>query len=235
METTRPAALSGSSTDTAQIAKSALRRLALDKLEPTPENYARAYRQASGESSPAEGTLIASLIERIVRGIERGNKGWTAARKKESLQRVLDGSRSDAKRLQQRLTQLVASWDTEPGDTPTGVGDDMAPLDAPTTASTPFDAGAALPWGRAVDALGGTVQQALPTADAAPHEIALALAALTARLGDDAATPERFAEAVAELEALCERAAPVLQHRHRLVDQLGELCGELTASLTDLA
>jgi diguanylate cyclase len=27
----------------------------------------------------------------------------------------------------------------------------------------------------------------------------------------------------------------VLQHRHRLVDQLGELCGELTASLTDLA
>ena len=235
METTRPAALSGSPTDTAQIAKGALRRLALDKLEPTPENYARAYRQESGESSLTEGTLIASLIERIVRGIERGNKGWTAARQKESLQRVLDGSRSDAKRLQLRLTQLVASWDTEPGDTPTGVGDDMASLDSPTTASTPFNAGAALPWGRAVDALGGTVQQALPTVDAAPHEIALALAALTARLGDDAATPERFAASVAELEALCERAAPVLQHRHRLVDQLGELCGELTASLTDLA
>jgi len=45
MESTRPAPLSGSATDTAQIAKGALRRLAADKLEPTPENYTRAYRQ----------------------------------------------------------------------------------------------------------------------------------------------------------------------------------------------
>ena len=29
----------------AQLAKAALRRLALEKLEPTPENYARAYQQ----------------------------------------------------------------------------------------------------------------------------------------------------------------------------------------------
>src|SRR5690349_467109 len=109
MESTRPAPLSGSATDTAQIAKGALRRLAADKLEPTPENYARAYRQEAGElplTATSEGAAIAGLIERIVRGIERGSKGWTPARKKESLQRVLDGSRSDAKRLQQRLTQL---------------------------------------------------------------------------------------------------------------------------------
>jgi diguanylate cyclase len=37
------------------------------------------------------------------------------------------------------------------------------------------------------------------------------------------------------LEALCHRAAPVLQHRHHLIDQLAGLCAELTASLTDLA
>ena len=55
MEATRPAPLSGSGTDTAQIAKAALRRLALDKLEPTPENYARAYRQEAGEPPLAEG------------------------------------------------------------------------------------------------------------------------------------------------------------------------------------
>src|SRR4249920_3150103 len=117
MEATRPAPLTGGATDTAQLAKGALRRLALDKLEPTPENYARAYRQEAGEPPlPSEGAAIAGLIERIVRGIERGSKGWTPARKKESLQRVLDGSRSDAKRLQQRLTQLVASWDTEAAD-----------------------------------------------------------------------------------------------------------------------
>ena len=166
-----------------------------------------------------------------MRGIERGSKGWTAARKKESLQRVLDGSRSDAKRLQQRLTQLVASWDTEPTDGATPASDYAVPIDMPPTTTTPLDAPAALPWGRAVDALGGTVQQALPPVDAAPHEIASELALLTERLRSDAATPAL----IAELEALCERAAPVLQHRHRLVDQLGELCGELTASLTDLA
>ena len=48
-----------------------------------------------------------------MRGIERGSKQWTTGRKKESLQRVLEGSRGDARRLQQRLTQLVASWETE--------------------------------------------------------------------------------------------------------------------------
>jgi len=231
MEATRPAPLSGSATDTAQIAKGALRRLAIDKLEPTPDNYARAYRQESGEPpAPAEGAAIAGLIERIVRGIERGSKGWTSARKKESLQRVLDGSRSDAKRLQQRLTQLVASWDTDPADA-APVSDGAAPDDAPATTTATLDTPSALPWNRAVDALGGTVQQALPVFGSAPHEIARELAALTERLRGDAATPEL----IDELEALCQRAAPVLQHRHRLLDQLRDLCGELTVSLTDLA
>ena len=232
MEATRPAALTGNATDTAQIAKGALRRLALDKLEPTPENYARAYRQEAGEPAPpSEGASIAGLIERIVRGIERGSKGWTAARKKESLQRVLDGSRSDAKRLQQRLTQLVTSWDADPADAAAAAREGAAPSEMSTTATMPLEAAAVLPWGRAVDALGGAVQQALPPIDAAPHEIATALASLTRRLVGDEATPEL----ITELEALCQRAAPVLQHRHRLVDQLGDLCAELTASLTDLA
>jgi diguanylate cyclase len=233
METTRPAPLTGGATDTAQIAKSALRRLALDKLEPTPENYARAYRQEAGEPAlTSEGAAIAGLIERIVRGIERGSKGWTPARKKESLQRVLDGSRSDSKRLQQRLTQLVTSWDSEPTDAAAPAGDDASPTETSPTATMPLDAALPmLPWGRAVSALGDTVQQALPAIDAAPHEIAAALGSLTERLLGNGATPEL----IAELEALCQRAAPVLQHRHRLVDQLGELCAELTASLTDLA
>jgi diguanylate cyclase len=234
MEATRPAALTGMAPDNAQLAKAALRRLALDKLEPTPENYARAWRQESGEPPmPAvDGPAVAALIERVVRGIERGSKGWTAARKKDSLQRVLDGSRSDARRLQQRLSQLVASWDSEsappaeapPDELPT----DFAP--APTSAA-PLEALAPLPWGRAVNALGVTLQAAMPLQADAPHEITLALAALVERIEHERATPAL----IDELEALCRRAAPVLQHRHRLLDQLGSLCAELTASLTDLA
>jgi len=58
----------------AQIAKAALRRLVLDKLEPTPDNYARAYAQESGEKAPGgdDGAALATLIGKLVRGVERG-------------------------------------------------------------------------------------------------------------------------------------------------------------------
>ncbi|MES3013055.1 MAG: diguanylate cyclase [Pseudomonadota bacterium] len=244
MEATRPAALSGSAPDHAQLAKATLRRLTLDKLDPTPENYAKAWRQESGEPPvpAADGPAIAALIERIVRGIERGSRGWTTARKKDSLQRVLTGSRSDARRLQQRLTQLVASWDSDTGEAEAAApwssdetvfagGPELtlpAPLDALADVTA---APAPAAWGRAVDALGGTLQLALPPQDDAPHQIASALAALVDRITADGATPAL----IDALEALCRRAAPILQHRHHLHDQLNGLCAELTASLTDLA
>src|SRR5580765_1938447 len=188
MESSRPAALTGSAFDAAALAKAALRRLALDKLEPTPENYAKAWRHESGEPPAAaeDGLAIAALIERIVRGIERGSRGWTTARKKDSLQRVLTGSRSDAKRLQQRLTQLVASWDVDAGDAeaaapaPASTSNDETVFAAApvSTAGLPLEATAPSAWARAVDALGGSLQLALPPQDDAPHEIATALAAL---------------------------------------------------------
>lgn len=259
MEPTRPAALSGGTADAAQLAKSALRRLALERLEPTPENYARAYAREGGEPSIAtDGAAIAALIERIVRGLERSSRDWTAARKKDSLQRVLNGSRSDARRLQQRLSQLVASWDAgvavaaaEPsaeGDAgaQTTAGaltalppDSVAPgaqviPGAASDAATPTPDASPMPWGRAVGLLGGTLREALPVQDAAhhaPHEIAAALGALVERIQREGASTE----AIEALELVCARAAPVLVHRHHLVDQLRGLCAELTESLTDLA
>ena len=60
---TRPGSLPAAPTDNAQTAKGALRRLALDKLEPTPENYARAWRQELGEPpAPPEGAAIAYAV-----------------------------------------------------------------------------------------------------------------------------------------------------------------------------
>ena len=148
----------------AQHARNALRRLALDKLEPTPETYARAYRAEAGavmapEPSPralalvkrlahraldeeapgrasqfcksfddgrwdqadallndvgADGPGLAGLIDRLVRSLERGSRNWTLARKRESLQRVLQGSGADAQRLQQRLNPLLQQWESDP-------------------------------------------------------------------------------------------------------------------------
>lgn len=243
------AAKAGAEALPAQLAKAALRRLVLDKLEPTPENYARAYALESGEAPPAalDGAVLANLIEKLVRGLERGGRHWTTARKKESLQRVLAGSRSDAKRLQQRLGQLAASWDDDRPDI--GVETEPAPLDEPlarpsaagalATApvpllSEPMPLDAAAPaeaWNRIVGAFSGTAQDALATREQAAREIADALAALLPRIRAEGAT----ANLAAEIESLCLRARLVLQHRHHLVDQLGTLCQELTASLTDLA
>ena len=241
METTRPAPLAGSSssTEATQLAKAALRRLALDKLEPTPENYARAYRLEAGEPA-ADASALAALIERIVRGIERGSRAWTAARKKDSLQRVLAGSRSDAKLLQQRLSQLVASWDQDVSDTLAAeLGADPAGEPMPITLDTlppaPADATSTaadlVPWRSISATFADTVACALPERDAPAQDLRQELEALNAQLlasGADAPLAE-------SATAFGHRAQQVLAHRHHVFEQLGALCEELTASLAELA
>ncbi len=246
VEPTSPA-----STAPAQLAKAALRRLAMQRQEPTPENFARAYQAEGGPASAAapapadagaaaDGEAWATLIERTLRGIERGGRQWTAARKKDSLQRVLSGSRSDARRLQQRLSQLVASWDSDaPGEAPS----DLAPLDALEPAGSPPSTAAGMPvasvpaspddddsWPQIAGELGITVQAALPVGEPRGREVAERLAALQARLLPEG--PQHVAEAIT---AACAEARRVLQHRHHLLAQLGSLCHELTEGLADLA
>jgi diguanylate cyclase len=272
----------------AHWAKGALLRLAAGRLEPTPENYARAYRAESGErpaaalperalpfldrllvaaapqaapdlrqtvagqlaaghweragaaldvlcgpdATAAEATALASLIERIVRGCERGSRGWTSGRRKESLQRVLAGSRSDTHRLQQRLSQLVGSWESDAAGEAVSAPEPMAAADqapAAAVADVEMQAIAGPPWASVVKSLADRLQAALASAEAdgLPSE----LAAATQRIAADGPTPER----VAEIERLCERAERTLRHREHLVDQLGNLCHELTGSLGDLA
>ena len=292
METaSAPPARPATEASPALLAKGALRRLATERLEPTPENYARAYRQEAGdgriapvlpahaqrlvervaarafEADPsragsdftramAEGRweeagqvldrapgqaadALAVLLERIVRGIERGGQAWTVARRKVGIQRVLDASRSDSRRLQQRLTQLVKSWE---GDLVSvsarleGASADRAPSD--TTMSGPLsgvaaldDGGAPAGWQRIVAALSTVLAQALPDLDGANRELAGHFGAMGARVA-----AESSSLALAEqTEALCGDAGRVLQHRHHLFEQLAKLTLELTASLTELA
>ncbi len=282
----------------AQIAKAALRRLAMQQLEPTPENFARAYAQEAGipvlegrlpaRARPLVERLVAratddaatreeiaaslcdgrlddlqraleraashtqsqssvwvTLIERIARGLERGGRHWTGARKKQSLQRVLEGSRHDAARLQQRLEGLITSWED---DRPDGEVEPTAPapLDAGEPASSIGDPRAApetvdrvaidLPaavepasdWTGVVGELGSTLQSALPST---AGELADALGDAARRLALDGPTPALRAE----LGALCERARRLLTHNRHLADELGSLCQALTDSLGELA
>ena len=268
----------------AHIAKVTLRRLAVERLEPTPENYLAIYRQEQGgavnaaaqlAASPAAaaapglgpaaipasspsvtGAQLAELIERVVRGLDRGSVQWTLARRKDSLKRVLEGSRGDALRMHQRMSGLLSSWDEGGADASLGMhaaddgADDgtqalseaavAAPL-APVAGAV-SDSVAVVPpaaasnldaahWQRVVTSLNNSLQQALPHTDMTARDSAQALQSVL-----DAVHIEGISEARAsQIEALCERAAWVVLHRQNLTDQLGTLCIELTDSVTDLA
>jgi len=290
----------------AQTAKAALLRLAQAQLEPTPENYARAYAIESGveaaapslpagaqallaklvalgvngsqarldlqvcvrearwddalrqveklqqsDGPGAQAEALAQVIERLVRGLERGGRAWTVARKKDGVARVLESTRSDSQRMVKRLQQLVSSWDTdvadasistqddEPGGTPSQffMDEDFAPTGQETQDS---DAQAAeiprlqlLPehWPHIETSLHGTVQHALVNPLGHGEDLIAELDAAQAELLKEGATPER----VRQMEGLCLRARHLLDHRQHLFGELGQLCRELSASIVELA
>jgi len=274
-----------------QVCKAALRRLALDKLEPTPENYARAYAAEGGQTheslpeaarpllrrlvatlgndpgssdglvqalmaarwSDADDLLAqsadkaqgqaqdwADLMQRLAHGLERGSRLWTAARKKDSLGRVLSGSRSDPRRLRDRIRHLLIAWEAETDeplvDTLAGGLDDVVrpatPQSAPEAEPDPTAAPVApRDWSTLVSSLEGTVRAALPAGEARADELAQELMLLSQQVAEAGATPELVQHA----DALCQRARRLLAHRQHLLDELGKLCIELTQGLTELA
>jgi len=304
----------------AQLAKAALQRLAQARLEPTPENYARAYAiEAGGEpAAPPQGGVpervqqllsrlislalpsgstrqelqaalreqrldelqrqvdklldvagpaaqaeaMAQAIERLVRGLERGSRHWTLARKKDGVFRALELSRSDSGKLIKRLAQLVASWDkdgdgsdieTEEGGTPSQLFADSAFAETGFRESTGFGEASRLD-----DLGGGGLRDEPPTADTSPHWAAVS-AELNGTVRHALRSPQTEAtpadalmreleaaqvelqaqgaspERATQMAALCLRARHLLDHRRHLFDELGGLCRELGASLVDLA
>ncbi len=309
----------------AETAKAALRRLALSKLEPTPENYARAWAEEGGAAAaeaPAAAPVAAPVapspkaknvydriaarlfddgtqreefaqvmqradwdgarglveraaesqlalaqgwaqtIEKLARGLERGGRQWTAARKKDSLQRVLEANRSDIARLHQRMKQLVASWDGDVTDETIAVdADDAAPDAAPSTRGVEtLDLGDG-PQSHAIEVRGGVDRVMSVSAPVSARGVSTGEwpsvleqydATLRVALPVD---DERAIELAGELrelqsalgrdgatvslrkqaEDVCERARRLLSHRHHLVDQLHRLTQEMSAGLAEVA
>ena len=220
------------SASAADHAKGALRRLAQSRLEPTPENYARAYAEESGflpapgaaapdaavSGGAVPGTAWVQLIERLAKGLGSPGRQWTLARRRDSLKRVLDGSRNDAERLHKRLLSLLSAWEEDRADEPVET-DSLAPVDA------------AQSWPPLVAVLEGTVRAGLPGDDTRAAELADRLAELADAVARDGATPAH----VAQIELVCSAVRRLFSHRHELVEQLGSLCRELTLGLTELA
>ena len=262
----------------ANLAKAALRRLAEQRLEPTPENYRKAYDAEAGVDSsdvPApsakaaavempsqaeEGERWSKLITRIIRGAERGGRQWTAARKKDSLQRVLEGSKSSGQRLHQRLSQLVQSWDSDTLDNAPLEGDEASEADlpaasanAPPTPATAADSSATAtavaeptppPAAQAQrdqsshgaaatgwpDAARSAVDELVRTV-----KVALPPASANAQVEITALALTSAVQAQASVNEACAQARGIIEQRHRLLDQLMGLCQSLTDSLVDLA
>jgi len=241
----------------AQLAKAALLRLSREQLEPTPENYARAYALEAGTEPPAaadkadktdkselSGEVWSSSLSKLLRGLERGSKNWTVARKKDAVLRVLEANRSDAQRLQHRLSQLVNSWDAASGS---DADDSVEPLDTPSQFLTPEEADASLHgaldeasngsgtdagnWPEIGEELHATVRYAVAHPNNRAEALGKELDSALEGLRRDGATPERLAQA----QALCARARHLLDHRQHLYSELGQLCRELAGSLVELA
>jgi diguanylate cyclase len=303
----------------AQLAKAALQRLAQARLEPTPENYARAYAiEGGGEPASAanaangavseriqqlmsklislalpsgstrqdlqtalrdqkldevqrqvdklldvagpaaQAEALALAIERLMRGLERGGKHWTLARKKDGVSRVLELGRNDSGKLVKRLGQLVASWDKdvdgsgvetdEDGGTPSQFFSESTFAETGFRESTGFGelsrtglretslpaADTSRHWVDVSGELNNTVRHALrsPQTEATPADALMReLDAAQAELKADGASPER----ATQMAALCLRARHLLDHRRHLFDELGGLCRELGGSLVELA
>jgi diguanylate cyclase len=238
----------------AVLAKGALKRLALAQQEPTPENYARAYAEESGQAPPVaapattgapsgaaagaarpSGAEWAQLVQRLARNLDRGGKQWTSARRKDSLQRVLDGSRSDEARLLQRLQALMGAWEDDQPSDPARTGAEDPPLiQSPAQPSSLMPLGAdpaSQEWPPLVAALESTVRAALPPDLPAAAELAAQLSELAEAVSRQGATPKH----VKAIAAVCDEAQRLLGQGHRLVNALGGLCRELSAGLSDLA
>jgi diguanylate cyclase len=192
---------------------------------------------AAPAATQAQSQAWAGLLERLLRGLDSGSRQWTAARRKDSVQRVIAANRSDMNRLRQRLEPLVAAWEADRAGAAAARATDEPALAAASEeaasppAVAPAAADASHHWQPVIGSLQTTVRAALPVAEPRAGALADELAALGERVGREGATPEL----AHMIEAVCQRARRLLAHRHHLLDELGRLCADLGHGLSELA
>ena len=126
-----------SSTAINAVARETLRRIAHERISPTPEAYARIYAQiatthpdhpATGGAAPApggiDGKASATLIARLLTQLDVHHAGITITRKREGLKRALIPRMEPLDALFARLNRLMDSWNGPNAD----VGDHVSPF-----------------------------------------------------------------------------------------------------------
>jgi diguanylate cyclase len=183
----------------------------------------------------AVGRAWATLTEKLSKNLERGGKQWTSARRKDSLRRVLDGSRSDPDRLLQRLQALMTAWESDHVGDPAhmaqlGLQDSAPALSPPATAAPPAAVDHSA-WAPVVTAMEISLRAGLATAEPSALALADQLQTVARALASDGVSAPRLSE----LELICQQARRVFGQRHQLVEALASLCQDLGAGLHDLS
>jgi diguanylate cyclase len=91
-------------------AREALKRLAMERVAPTPENFGRYYRRITGEPEEPARLDWATLVKELLREWERHQMGMTISRKREGLERLLMNFGREPAQLFPRLQALIKSW-----------------------------------------------------------------------------------------------------------------------------
>ena len=119
---TNPTTTTRSATAVNAVAREALRRIAQERISPTPEAYARVYAEiaATHPDHPAgpaptgaqsvEGKASAALIARLLTQLDSHHSGITVTRKREGLKRALVPRLEPLDALFARLNRLMDSW-----------------------------------------------------------------------------------------------------------------------------
>ena len=138
----------------AELAREAIRLLTGKHLQPTPDNFLRAYNEVAGlpnEAKPAIPTAAQpeaakpepkwpDLLRTLIRQWELHQSGLTPGRKKEMLERVLINFGNDNHALHEKLDALAQSWARGNTDDKVEAAADKPTPDKPKKTSIPAGA-----------------------------------------------------------------------------------------------
>jgi diguanylate cyclase len=161
MEPPKPAAMSSPTANhPAELARAAIRLLANRRMQPTPDNFRRAYSEVSGEKDEkpetpaAEATQLrwAEVIRPLIKQWEGYQTGLTQSKKREMLDRVLINFGHDSQQLFEKLGGLARSWGVS-GSAATALEDAGESTSVPTAETTATSVPAVKPDTAAVTVL----------------------------------------------------------------------------------
>ena len=127
-----------------EIAREAIKQLALRRMTPTPDNYARLYGEISGVKPgvPAvapegpDATAWSEVLREFLRAWDARTPGFTQARKREAISRLLDRRSPSVAELHKRFDRLVSSW-SQVNATPRAPDGAAIPVTGASEVSTP--------------------------------------------------------------------------------------------------